>query len=282
MRARAHACSADPVSPPLLRDADHHHVRRLYSTQKAFLGRLRQHRVGLDSDEPLHGERRVGQQPARVATAAPRIRPRPDEPERTSDSGREPAGQLERSPVVLPTAERDEHAVRVAESRPRAYEHGDVGRRALEERGEMRPACASRDIAGASTSTRSMSCSATSRIASSAGLVVVNTAVRRRCGHGVAPSRLPLHRPARPRRSTMRAMMSSRDESVASGAATATSASRRLAADGSTSTARDGSARRLTESRASESCVRIARSRPRSAGVGSMPNCSTSASRVLR
>ena len=47
------------------------------------------------------------------------------------------AGQLQRGPVVLPTTERDVHAVSVAESRRRTHEHGEIGRRVLEQRGEV-------------------------------------------------------------------------------------------------------------------------------------------------
>ena len=131
-----------------------------------------------------------------------------------------------------------------------------------------------------STRTRSMSCAAMSRIASSAGLVVANTAVREACGHG---SRLQDGRRTghlvlvvdhagdddlarRERRDRLR----DGNERVK------TFRSRREHAE-----SREKRSASLTES-SERSCVRIACSRPRSSAVGSMPNCSTRASRVFR
>ncbi len=104
------ATRADALARPPRRDADDDEGRRLDRRQERLLGRLRQHRLDVDARDALHGERRVGEQAARVAPAAPRVGPGADQPERRGRRKCEPGAELHSRPVVRPAAEGDEDA----------------------------------------------------------------------------------------------------------------------------------------------------------------------------
>ena len=58
------------VLPPARRDAHDEKGRRVDRFHERLLGRLREERLGLDTDDPLHRQRRVCQQAAGVTATA--------------------------------------------------------------------------------------------------------------------------------------------------------------------------------------------------------------------
>jgi hypothetical protein len=65
----------DALSLPARRDADHDDRRCLDGLDKRVRTRLYKQRLAGDIREPLHRQRRVGEQPARVTLPAMRIGP---------------------------------------------------------------------------------------------------------------------------------------------------------------------------------------------------------------
>src|SRR5262249_39843522 len=103
--------------------------------KKCVLRRLGKQGVGLDAYDPLGGDRRVGKEPARVPPATSGVRFRPDETQRVPRRGSQPRAELERRPIMLPAAERDE------DSRPAldlgGAKYGHVGRRPVKQNREI-------------------------------------------------------------------------------------------------------------------------------------------------
>ena len=132
------------------------HDQPASATASTSVVRVGEHRRGVDVDHALDGERRVGEQPARVAAAAARIGPRADETQRRAARGGEPRRRA-RAPPSRARRRRTGRRRRRRRRRLRPTSTRDVGGRALEQLGERRGAARRRDPAAASTSTRSAS-----------------------------------------------------------------------------------------------------------------------------
>ena len=127
------AALADPLAVPAWRDSATTNVASLDRSDEAILRRLCKHGASIDADDALRSERRVGEQPARVATTALCIRLRSEQSQRRSARRCEPCAKLERCPVVLPAAERNEDSRARLFCAPSRGEHADVCRRTFEQ-----------------------------------------------------------------------------------------------------------------------------------------------------
>ena len=100
---------AETLAVPPRRQPDDEQAGVAARLQHALLARRSQQRLGRDAQDPLNGERTVREQAARVAPAMLRHCRGTCEPERHIGGTREPRAELDRRPVVLGPAERDEH-----------------------------------------------------------------------------------------------------------------------------------------------------------------------------
>ena len=135
---------------PAGREPDHDRGRIRRGLGQTARGWLDEHRLGHDARQALHRHRCVGEQAARIALRAAR----PRESQRLARRRRQPGAELDRRPVVLPAAERNDHAAAVARAGP-AGDDGDVRRAARQQLDQRRPAAAppAANPGGASTST---------------------------------------------------------------------------------------------------------------------------------
>ena len=151
LRRERRPSAAEPFPPPAVGEADDHHTGRP-RPRRVPRGRGRRAAAGRHAERPLHGDRRMCEQPARVASVrlsrrrggARAVAPRSQAPE------------LDRRPVVLRAGERHNDRPRGRRTPPTTTptSQGATGR------GERADAASSSRPSGASTSSRSTSCSA--------------------------------------------------------------------------------------------------------------------------
>jgi hypothetical protein len=119
---------------PPCRQADDEQTRVAARLEHALLARLRQQRLGRDAEDALHGERAVRQQAARVAPALLGDGSGTCQTQRRTVGMGKPGAELDRSPVVLGSSERNEDR---ALAHPTRDEQRDVAGGVREDRGEL-------------------------------------------------------------------------------------------------------------------------------------------------
>src|SRR6478735_4067875 len=117
---------ADALLSPAWRDPDRNSGRIFDGGDERLRRRLYEERLGIDADDPLNRQRRVSEKPAGVTLAASGIRLRADDPQGRARRRRQPRAELERGPVVVSAAERNEDAAPL--SHLASCEDGDVGK----------------------------------------------------------------------------------------------------------------------------------------------------------
>ena len=168
LRRQRCAGRSESLGAPALGEADDRDRGRRPLPRRADRGRARRGAARRDAEGALDGERRTREQTAGVLPVLDRG---PGEPQGHLPAAGEPGAELDRAPVVLAAAERDEHGPGVAFGpTATATSHGAV-RSSTANSGSSRSS-------GPATSTRSTSCSAASRATSSPGELLVKTAVR--------------------------------------------------------------------------------------------------------
>ena len=150
------AGGADAVAPPARRDARRRRGRRPRPPRRAVLAAVGEARLDVDVDDALDGERRVGEQAARVATPAARSRRACRRAAARAGRGGERRAELERGPVVLAAAERDVDAVARRRAAPPESTATSAGERSSSS-ASAGGSCGPSRPGGASTSTRSAS-----------------------------------------------------------------------------------------------------------------------------
>src|SRR6266511_1012231 len=129
------ASRAETLALPSRREPDDEQTGFAARLQNAFLTRRCQQRLGRDAQDALNGERAVREQAARVALALLRHRGCTCKPEFDAVGASEPGAELDRRPVVVGSAEGDEHGTRGC--RVASNEKRHVAWCLLEERREL-------------------------------------------------------------------------------------------------------------------------------------------------
>ena len=132
---RAEPGVAEALAMPPRRQPDDEETGVTARFQHALFARPRQQRLRRDAEDPLDGERAVGEQAARVALALLRHGGGAGEAEQRAVGGGEPRAELDRRPVVLRSSERHEN--RTLLRSVSAGEQSHVARRLLEDRGQL-------------------------------------------------------------------------------------------------------------------------------------------------
>jgi hypothetical protein len=102
---------ADAFTPPALRNSGHYQCRRPHRGKEGIGRRIGEDGVCSYVDDPLDGQRRIGEKAARVSLAAARFSLGADEAKWKATRRCERGAQLERRPIVLAAAEWHEHPI---------------------------------------------------------------------------------------------------------------------------------------------------------------------------
>jgi branched-chain amino acid transport system substrate-binding protein len=168
LRGEGGARPAEALPSPAVGQAYHDHTGIAGGNHERVRFRLDEHRLGRNPERPLYGNRRAGEQPARVP--AVRTAHRTHQAEARPAATGEPRPQLDGGPVVVRAREWDDD--RAGARHPRTTiptSHGAWSSKPSTRASSSRPS-------GASASTRSMSLSRARRAMSMPGATDVKTA----------------------------------------------------------------------------------------------------------